>query len=59
MTNARYFAVGLGLLFLGAQEKSEAIIEALSIIEHPIAKYAVVCIEGCSYVGSGNVLKVQ
>ena len=59
MTVCRYFGVALGLLFLGKQEKCEAILEATRTITHPIGKYIEVCIEGCAYVGSGNVLKVQ
>jgi 26S proteasome regulatory subunit N1 len=59
MTVARYFAVGLGLLFLGQQDLCEAILEALQLVTHPIGKYIEVCVETCAYVGSGNVLKVQ
>ena len=59
MTVSRFFGVALGLLFLGKQEKCEAILEAMRTITHPIGKYIEVCIEGCAYVGSGNVLKVQ
>lgn len=59
ITVARYFGVALGLLFLGKQEKCEAILEATRTITHPIGKYVEVCIEGCAYAGSGNVLKVQ
>lgn len=59
MTVCRYFGVALGLLFLGKQEKCEAILEATKTISHPIGKYIEICIEGCAYVGSGNVLKVQ
>jgi len=59
MTVTRFFGVALGLLFLGKQEKCEAILEATRTITHPIGKYIEVCIEGCAYVGTGNVLKVQ
>ena len=31
---ARFFSVGLGLLFLGKQDKCEATIEALGIVSH-------------------------
>ncbi|EAR97380.1 26S proteasome regulatory subunit (macronuclear) [Tetrahymena thermophila SB210] len=56
---ARYFAVAMGLLFLGQQERAEATIECMGIIEHDFAKYCEITIEGCAYAGSGNVLKVQ
>lgn len=59
MTVSRYFAVALGLLYIGQQENSEAIIEGLAVVSHPISKYAAICIEGCAYIGSGNVLKCQ
>lgn len=29
------------------------------MIQHPIKRYTEVLLEGCAYVGSGNVLKVQ
>lgn len=56
---SRYFAVALGLLFLGQSERSEATIEALGMISHPIAKYAHMTILSLSYCSTGNVLKVQ
>lgn len=48
----------MGLLFLGQQERAEATIECMGIIEHDFAKYCEITIEGCAYAGSGNVLKV-
>lgn len=45
MTVSRYFGVALGLLFLGKQEKCEAILEATQTITHPIGKYVEVCIK--------------
>ena len=27
------------------------------MIGHPIGKFTEICVEGCAYVGSGNVLK--
>ena len=57
---ARFFALGIGLVFLGQQDLVQT---TLSIIEdlvgEPIKKYAKVTIESCAYAGSGNVLKVQ
>lgn len=57
-TVSKYFAVGLALTYLGQQEKCEAACETLEAIEHPIAKYAQVCVMACAYIGSGNVLKI-
>lgn len=58
-SHARFLVLGLGLLFLGRMEKSEAMLEAIRTIEHKISKFAVIVLETCAYAGSGNVLKVQ
>ncbi|CCM04738.1 uncharacterized protein FIBRA_06926 [Fibroporia radiculosa] len=56
---ARYMILGLALLYLGLQDGSDATIETLKAVEHPISKQAVVLVDMCSYAGSGEVLKVQ
>ena len=56
---ARFMILGLALLFLGKQDESDATIETLKAIEHPISKQAQVLVDMCSYAGTGNVLKVQ
>ncbi|SPO24427.1 probable RPN1 - 26S proteasome regulatory subunit [Ustilago trichophora] len=56
---ARFMILGLALLFLGKQDESDATIETLKAIEHPISKQARVLVDMCSYAGTGNVLKVQ
>ncbi|KNZ81635.1 26S proteasome regulatory subunit rpn-1 [Termitomyces sp. J132] len=56
---ARFMALGLGLLYLGLQDASDATIETLKVIEHPISKTAQIIVEACAFAGSGNVLKVQ
>ncbi|KAI8062474.1 armadillo-type protein [Gongronella butleri] len=58
-TWSRFMALGLGLLFLGKQDASDATLETLKAIEHPLGKQAEVLVEVLSYVGTGNVLKVQ
>jgi 26S proteasome regulatory subunit N1 len=58
-TYARYLCLGLGLLYLGKQEVAELTIEALKAISGPIGKYAMLTVETCAYMGSGNVLKIQ
>ncbi|KAJ3067172.1 proteasome regulatory particle base subunit [Podochytrium sp. JEL0797] len=55
----RFMGVGLGLLFLGKQDASEATLETLKVIENPLAKLVGVIVDVCSYVGTGNVLKIQ
>ncbi|EPQ27551.1 uncharacterized protein PFL1_05089 [Pseudozyma flocculosa PF-1] len=56
---ARFMSLGLALLFLGQQDESDATIETLKAIDHPISKQAQVLVDMCSYAGTGNVLKVQ
>jgi 26S proteasome regulatory subunit N1 len=56
---AKYFGVGLALLFMGQQNKCEATLEALQVIDHPITKFIEILVTSTAYVGSGNVLKVQ
>lgn len=45
---ARFYAVGLGLLFLGEGQEAETLIETLDSIEHPIGKYSKIVVEICS-----------
>jgi len=56
---ARFMVLGLGLLYLGLQDASDATIETLKAIEHPISKTAQIVVEACAFAGTGNVLKVQ
>jgi 26S proteasome regulatory subunit N1 len=56
---AKFYALALGLLYLGKNEESLATLETLKAIEHPLSKQASVLVSACSYAGSGNVLKVQ
>ena len=58
-TISRFFAVGLGLLYLGKQEKCEALVKKLWDLAHPLGKYAAITVEGCAYMGSGNMLVIQ
>lgn len=56
----RMFALGLGLLFLGQQEKSEVTLEICqSLIENneKFAAFIEIMVDTCAYAGSGNVLK--
>lgn len=56
---SRYFAVGLGLLFLGQSERCDAALEAIGVVSHRISKYARTTIISFAYASTGNVLKVQ
>jgi 26S proteasome regulatory subunit N1 len=53
------FALGLGLLYLGQQDKADATIEATSIIQNKqFSEFLALVVETCAYAGSGNVLKI-
>merc|ERR1740121_2356381 len=54
-----FFAVGLGLLYLGQQDACEATLAALDVISHPVGKYAKFTIESFAFCNSGDVLHVQ
>lgn len=56
---ARFMALGLALLFVGQQENSDATIETLKAIEHPLSREVQILVDACSYAGTGNVLKIQ
>ena len=55
----RFMGLGLALLYFGQQDASDATIETLKAIEHPISKSVQILVDVCSYAGTGNVLKVQ
>jgi len=56
---ARYFALALGLVFLGQQEKIDAALEAIQLIPNPLGKFVKATLVFCAYANTGNVAKVQ
>jgi len=56
---AKFFSLALGINFLGQQQKSDAVREALMSIEHAIGKFSIAVVEALSFSGSGNILKIQ
>merc|ERR1711871_430588 len=58
-THARFLCLGLGLVFLGAQDRADAVLEAVRTVEHPMGKYTEIVVSSCAYAATGNVLKVQ
>lgn len=56
---SRMLCLGLGLLYLGKNERADAVLEAVRTIEHKMGKYAEITLGTCAYAGTGNVLKVQ
>lgn len=55
----RFTALGLGLLFLGKYERTEAVLETIKAIDHPISPVINAMMTICSYAGTGNVLQIQ
>uniref|UniRef100_A0A7S0WJK1 26S proteasome non-ATPase regulatory subunit 2 homolog n=1 Tax=Chlamydomonas leiostraca TaxID=1034604 RepID=A0A7S0WJK1_9CHLO len=56
---AKQLCLGLGLLFLGKQDQAEATGEVVKTLSDRVSRFAALCLEGCAYAGTGNVLKVQ
>ena len=56
---SRFLALGLALLFVGQQDQSDATIETLKAIEHPLSREVQILVDATSYAGTGNVLKIQ
>lgn len=56
---AHFLSLGLALLFVGKQEDSEVLLEALKIIPGHFSKNTTVLVDACAYVGTGNVIKYQ
>lgn len=58
-TFTKFLFLGLGLVYLGRQEASEACIAALAVIDEPHKSTVTTMVEICAYAGTGNVLKIQ
>lgn len=56
---AKYLPLGIGLCYLGKQDKAEVIMASLEVIPEPFRQTAVTLVEICAYAGTGNVLKIQ
>ncbi|VDM54686.1 unnamed protein product [Angiostrongylus costaricensis] len=71
--NIRFLALGIGLIFLSTQEKSEVFVESLRSLPEPFGSMSMsvgeiyrfksskvsTLVDVCAYAGTGNVLKVQ
>ncbi|KAJ6734148.1 26S PROTEASOME NON-ATPASE REGULATORY SUBUNIT [Salix purpurea] len=55
----RFLPLGLGLLYLGKQERVDATAEVSKTFNEKIRKYCDMTLLSCAYAGTGNVLKVQ
>lgn len=70
-TYARFFALGLGLLYLGNRvicfflyllgkgDASDVALEMAKALKGSLSSYTALTISTCAYAGTGNVLKVQ
>lgn len=56
---AKFFAVGIGLIYLGQQDQCSNTLEALKVVQGPMQLYFETTLIGLAYAGSGNVLKAQ
>ena len=56
-----FFAVALGILFLGLQTQADKLLQDISAaqVTGPLGEYLKVVLETCAYAGTGDVLKVQ
>lgn len=55
-----FFAVALGVLFMGLQERADDLLKSISEkIRGPLGEYMQIVLDTCAYAGTGDVLKVQ
>uniref|UniRef100_A0AC34PXR3 26S proteasome non-ATPase regulatory subunit 2 n=1 Tax=Panagrolaimus sp. JU765 TaxID=591449 RepID=A0AC34PXR3_9BILA len=52
-------ALGIGLIFLGTQQKSEVMVESLKVLPGNFGQMVSTLVDCCAYAGTGNVLKIQ
>ncbi|KJH47377.1 Proteasome/cyclosome repeat protein [Dictyocaulus viviparus] len=57
--NMRFLALGIALIFLGTQEKSEVFVESLRSLPEPFGPMVSTLVDVCAFAGTGNVLKIQ
>lgn len=57
--NMRFLALGIALIFLGTQEKSEVFVESLRSLPEPFGSMVSTLVDVCAFAGTGNVLKIQ
>ncbi|XP_037933411.1 26S proteasome non-ATPase regulatory subunit 2 [Teleopsis dalmanni] len=58
-TYTRFLWLGLGLLYLGRQKATDAVMLTLEVLDEPYRSMAVTMVDICAYAGTGNVLKIQ
>lgn len=55
----RFLFLGLGLLYLGRQKSTEAVMLTLDVLDEPFKSMAITMVDICAYASTGNVLKIQ
>jgi len=55
----RFFALALGLMFLGTGAECENVMDVVQMMPTELIAYTSVSIETCAYAGTGNMLMVQ
>lgn len=56
---SRYFALALGLVFLGQQDKISVTLEAVKVVPPPLGKFMACTLTFCGYAGTGNVVEIE
>lgn len=54
-----FFALALGILYMGQGEQVEDVLDTISAIENPITSAIEVLVTACAYTGTGDVLMIQ
>lgn len=54
-----FFALALGILYMGQGEQVEDVLDTISAIENPITSAIEVLVNACAYTGTGDVLMIQ
>jgi len=58
-TNTRFVALGIALIYLGSEERSEVMVDAVKALPEPFGSMTSTLVDVCAYAGTGNVLKIQ
>lgn len=55
----KFFALALGLLYLGQGDQADIVIETFSTLDQPMTSAIEVLVNCCAYCGTGDVLLIQ
>jgi 26S proteasome regulatory subunit N1 len=57
--NWAFVGLGIALIFLGTQQRSDVFVESLRSLPEPFGSMVSTLVDVCAYAGTGNVLKIQ